>query len=82
MNGGERRAALHYRLLGYRVTTAKRGPVPLTEETATERKNVLLSDWFVTFKEEVERCHREVLLLRRENLLLRVEVERLRAWRA
>lgn len=62
----------------YRPDGAKRGPVPLAGETVTERVNVLLSDWFTTFRAEVERCHREVALLRVENGLLRRELERLR----
>lgn len=66
----------------YRVKSAKRGPVPLDGETARERENTRLSDWFLTFRSEVERCHREVRLLRVENELLRRENARLRAGRA
>lgn len=62
----------------YRVESAKRGPVSLGGETTRERENTLLSDWFVSFRAEVERCHREAKLLRVENTLLRREVERLR----
>jgi hypothetical protein len=69
----------------YRASGAKRGRVPLNSESATERGNALLSTWFVTFREEVERVHREVVLLRAEssalraeNAALRAEVERLR----
>ena len=63
----------------YRPNGAKRGPVPLGQETRAERTNVLLSDWFLSFQAEIERARAEVLLLRSENCALRQEVRALRA---
>lgn len=63
----------------WRPDGAQRGRVPLGGKTRKERTNVLLSDWFVLLRQETERAHREVAVIRRENAELRAAVARLRA---
>lgn len=57
---------------------AQRGPVRLEAETAAVRQQVRLSDWFVDFRREIERVHRESAILRAETCALRAETERQR----